>query len=44
MYKALIEGGASAVAAGALFSFTECTPLEAKRHLQRRGVPVRIPV
>lgn len=37
-----IQAGASAVAAGAMWLFTEQTPLEAKRYLQDRGVPVRL--
>jgi imidazole glycerol-phosphate synthase subunit HisF len=41
MYKAIAEGGASAVAAASMFHFTEQTPLEAKRYLAERGVPVR---
>ena len=39
---ALLEGGASAVAASAMFQFTEQTPLGAKQHLRDRGIPVRI--
>jgi len=42
MAAALLEGGASAVAAASMFHFTEQTPLEAKRHLHERGVAVRI--
>jgi len=42
MAEAVTEGGASAVAAGAMFHFTEQTPLEAKKHLQASGVPVRL--
>jgi len=37
-----IESGASAVAAASIFHFTEMTPLEAKRFLSTRGVPVRL--
>ena len=37
-----IQAGASAVAAGAMWLFTEQTPLEAKRYLAARGVPVRL--
>jgi len=40
MYKA-IKSGASAVAAASIFHFTEQTPLEAKRYLGSRGIPVR---
>ena len=42
MHAAITEGGASAVAAAAMFHFTEQTPLEAKRHLHERGIPVRL--
>ncbi|MCP4644706.1 MAG: imidazole glycerol phosphate synthase subunit HisF [bacterium] len=42
MAEVLIEGGASAVAAASVFHFTEQTPLEAKRVLAERGVPVRL--
>jgi cyclase len=42
MVDALIDGGASAVAAASMFHFTEQTPLEAKHHLRERGVAVRI--
>jgi imidazole glycerol-phosphate synthase subunit HisF len=41
MYKALNEGGASAVAAASIFHFTEQTPLEAKNYLKTKGIPVR---
>jgi cyclase len=41
MYLA-IRAGASAVAAGALFQFTDSTPKEAARYLQQRGVTVRV--
>ncbi len=41
MYQALHEGRATAVAAAAIFHFTEQTPLEAKAYLAERGVPVR---
>lgn len=45
-YEHMLEvircGGASAVAAGAIFHFTQQTPLEAKRYLADRGVPVRL--
>lgn len=34
--------GASAVAAASLFHFTQQTPLEAKRYLADRGIPVRL--
>lgn len=41
-HLALHEGGASAVAAASIFHFTEQTPLEAKRYLSSRGIPVRL--
>ena len=41
MVQAIKEGGASAVGAGAMFQFTEQTPAEARKHLQRHGIPVR---
>lgn len=43
MAEAIIDGGASAVAAAAMFHFTEQTPLEAKRCLAARGIAVRLP-
>jgi imidazole glycerol-phosphate synthase subunit HisF len=42
MARAVLEGKASAVAAAAVFHFTEQTPREAKLHLASRGVPVRL--
>jgi cyclase len=42
MVEAVRDGGASAVAAGAMFHFTEQTPMEAKQYLGARGVPVRV--
>jgi len=36
-----LRAGASAVAAGSMFSFTEQTPREAKRFLAEHGIPVR---
>jgi cyclase len=39
--SAITEAGASAVAAASMFHFTEQTPLEAKRYLGSRSVPVR---
>lgn len=42
MADAVIDGGASAVAAASIFHFTEMTPREAKMHLQERGAPVRL--
>ena len=38
----VLNAGASAVAAAAMFHYTECTPLEAKRCLGASGVPVRL--
>jgi cyclase len=43
MKLAVQYAGASAVAASALFLFTQATPLEAKAHLAAAGVPVRTP-
>jgi cyclase len=42
MADAITRGGASAVAAAAMFHFTEATPLEAKRYLDALEIPVRI--
>lgn len=42
MADVLLEGGASAVAAAAMFHFTEQTPLGAKTALRDRGIAVRI--
>ena len=42
MYEALAIGRAGALAAASIFHFTEQTPLEAKRYLQERGIPVRL--
>ena len=39
---ALRDAGASAVAASAMFQFTQQTPLGAKQYLRERGVPVRL--
>lgn len=39
----VLRAGAHAVAAGAMFQFTETTPLEAKRYLRSQGFAVRIP-
>jgi len=41
MYLAISEGRAAAVAAASIFHFTQQTPLEAKRHLEAKGLPVR---
>lgn len=40
MYQA-IQSGASAVAAAAIFHYTEQTPLEAKKYLAAKGLPMR---
>lgn len=42
MVQAVIEGGASAVAAASMFHFTEQTPAGAKLALADAGVPVRL--
>lgn len=42
MVEVLHDGKASAVAAASIFHFTECTPLEAKRYLRKRGFAVRL--
>lgn len=39
---AALERGASAVAAGALFQFTEATPREAAQYLQDHGIEARV--
>ncbi len=41
MYEAISVSGASAVAAASIFHFTEQTPLEAKKYLAGKGIPVR---
>jgi cyclase len=41
MHEALVEGRASAVAAASIYHFTQQTPLEAKRYLAEKGIPVR---
>jgi len=38
-----IEAGADAVAAGAMFQFTDQTPLEAARYLAEHGIETRLP-
>jgi len=38
---AVLQGGASAVAAASIFHWTQQTPLEAKDHLAQQGIPVR---
>jgi cyclase len=42
MAAAVVEAGASALAAASIFHFTEMTPREAKLHLKERAVPVRL--
>jgi cyclase len=42
MAAVLRDGGASAVAAAAMFHFTEQTPMEAKQYLHECGFPVRV--
>jgi cyclase len=41
MVQAVVEAGASAVAAASIFHFTEQTPAGAKAALAAAGVPVR---
>ena len=41
LFEALDSGKAAAVAAASIFHFTEQTPLEAKKYLASRGIPVR---
>lgn len=38
---AILEGGASAVAAGSVFLFTQITPSAIRDELSRNGIPVR---
>jgi len=42
MEEAILDGGASAVAAASIFHFTESTPKEAKIFLHSKGIPVRL--
>lgn len=42
MEQVLSQAGVSAVAAGAIYHFTQRTPLEAKRYLRERGFNVRL--
>ena len=42
MRAAVVDGGASAVAAASIYHFTEQTPREAKEYLQQHGVAVRL--
>jgi cyclase len=39
---AIINGGASAVAAASIFQFSELTPSAAKNYLRENGIPVRV--
>jgi cyclase len=41
MEKAVVQGGASAIAAASIFHFTQQTPLEAKKYLKERGIATR---
>jgi len=41
LYKAICEGNASAVAAASIFHFTEQTPYEAKKYLNKNNIPIR---
>ena len=41
-FNAAFKAGAHAVAASALFQFSEATPLGAKQYLSEKGVPVRL--
>lgn len=42
MREAIVDAGASAVAAASMFHFSEQTPLEAKRYLHDNGISTRI--
>lgn len=42
MRQAIVEGGASAVAAASIFHFTEQTPKEAKEYLYQKGINTRV--
>ncbi len=42
MAELLTQTKASAVAAASIFHFTQQTPLEAKKYLKKKGIPVRI--
>jgi cyclase len=42
MFEALDRGKASAVAAASIFHFTQQTPIEAKKYLKKKGIPVRL--
>lgn len=42
MVDAVLQGGASAVAAASMFHFTEQTPAKAKEAMAQAGIPVRV--
>ena len=42
LLEAIRDGGASALAAAAIFHFTEITPIEVKRYLRENGVETRV--
>lgn len=42
MVEAVLTAEASAVAAASIFHFTQQTPVEAKQHMRRAGIPVRL--
>jgi cyclase len=42
MFEAITAGGAQAVSAASIFHFTEQTPMEAKKYLREKCIPVRI--
>jgi cyclase len=42
LYEGIVKGGADAVLAASIFHFGEYTIQEAKEHLKRKGIPVRI--
>ena len=41
-FYAAFQAGADAVAAGAMFQFTDATPLEAEHHLADNNIEVRL--
>jgi cyclase len=42
LYEGLVDGKADAVLAASIFHYREHTVIDAKRYLQKRGVPVRL--
>ena len=42
IHEVICAGGASAVSAASMFHFTQQTPLEVKKYLQKKGILVRI--